>query len=159
MQLSRLMSAAAVAVLFAANAGMAAAKFAAKAEHAKFVDAFNSRQWNEVKSMLAPDSVFHRADADTVYLGRDAVLDRFQKTIGARDQWNVKFVHLDPRDQFTGKDGRVVNRGVFTVTAGTDDGSCHAGSFLSTWKPEAGSDWQLPWLAWEDVETDLKTCK
>ncbi len=112
MQLSRAVGAAAVAILVVGSAGWAtAADFDAKAEHAKFIEAFNNRQWDEVKSMLAARSVFHRADGDQVCVGPDAIVGRSEKTIGAPDQWNVKFVHLDPKDQF--KDGRVVNRGVF----------------------------------------------
>jgi hypothetical protein len=159
MQLLKVMSASVALALIAGSAGTAAAAaFDAKSEHAKFVDAFNNRQWDAVKSMLAAKSVFHRADGDQVYSGPDAIVGRFEKTIGAPDQWNVKFVRLDPKDQFTGKDGRVVNRGVFAVTAGADDGTCYAGSFLSTWAPDGG-DWQLQWLAWEDLETDHSTCK
>lgn len=162
MQLLRLVSTSAVALLIAGSAVSAAAAtadFDAKAVHAKFIAAFNGRQWDEVKSMLAADSVFHRADAKQVYVGSDAILERFEKTIGAPDQWNVKFVHLDPKDEHTGKDGRVVTRGDFAVTAGADDGSCYAGSYLSTWKPQDGGGWQLQWLAWEDLESDLAACK
>jgi hypothetical protein len=111
MQLLKVMSASVALALIAGSAGTAAAAaFDAKSEHAKFVDAFNNRQWDAVKSMLAAKSVFHRADGDQVYIGPDAIVGRFEKTIGAPDQWNVKFVRLDPKDQFTGKDGRVVNR-------------------------------------------------
>jgi ketosteroid isomerase-like protein len=146
--------------MIAGSAGIAAAAdFDAKAEHAKFIAAFNSRQWDEVKSMLAADSVFHRSKGEQVYIGRDAVLGRFEKTIGAPDQWNVKFVHLDPQSEHTGKDGRVVTRGDFAVTAGADSSGCYAGSYLSTWKPQAGGGWQLQWLAWEDLESDPASCK
>ena len=160
MRFLRLLTTSAVVVLMTSSSGWAAiANFDAKAEHARFVDAFNSRNWAEVKSILADDSVFHRADGDQVYIGPAAILARFEKTIGAPDQWNVKFVHLDPMDQHTGKDGRVVTRGDFAVTAGPDGGSCYAGSYLSTWKPQDGGGWQLQWLAWEDLESAMSACK
>ena len=162
MQFLRLVSTSAVAALIAGTAVSAAAAtadFDAKAMHAKFIEAFNNRQWDEVRSMLAPDSVFHRADGKQVYIGPDAILGRFERTIGASDQWNVKFVQLDPKDEHAGKDGRVVTRGDFAVTAGADGSSCYAGSYLSTWKPEDGGGWQLQWLAWEDLESPMSACQ
>jgi hypothetical protein len=67
-------------------------------------------------------------------------------------------VHLDPKSEHTGKDGRVVTRGDFAVTAGADGSSCYAGSYLSTWKPQVGGSWQLQWLAWEGLESDSASC-
>jgi ketosteroid isomerase-like protein len=123
-------------------AGAAAADFDAAAAHAKFMDAFNNRQWEEVKAVLAEDSVFHRANATEVDSGPDAIVDRFEQTIGG--EWNVKFARLDSEDQFAGADGRVVERGDFAITAGADDSSCYAGSYMMTWAPQ-GDEWQLVW--------------
>jgi hypothetical protein len=144
--------------LFASLGGSAVASdFDAAAAHAGFIKAFNSRQWSDLKPLLADDIVFHRANADTVYIGSDQVLGRFEKTIGG--EWNVKFAKLDSTDQLTGKDGRVVERGDFAVTAGAKDDSCYAGSYMMTWAPEPGTKWLLKVLAWQDVETDLANCK
>jgi ketosteroid isomerase-like protein len=137
-------------------AGAAAADFDPDAAHAKFADAFNNRQWEEVKAVLAEDSVFHRANATEVYSGPDAIVDHFEQTIGG--EWNVKFAELDSEDQFTGADGRVVERGDFAITAGADDSSCYAGSYMMTWAPQ-GDAWQLQILSWQDLETDLDDCK
>ena len=136
---------------------VAAADFDAEAAHAKFIDAFNNRQWAEVKALLAADSVFHRANAAEVYSGPDAIVGHFEQPIGG--EWNVKFARLDSNAQLAGKDGRVVERGDFAITAGADDGSCYAGSYLMTWAPQAADGWQLQMLTWQDVETDLATCK
>ena len=106
----------------------AAADFDAEAAHAKFIDAFNNRQWAEVKALLAADSVFHRANAAEVYSGPDAIVGHFEQPIGG--EWNVKFARLNSNAQLAGKDGRVVERGDFAITAGADDGSCYAGSYL-----------------------------
>jgi hypothetical protein len=135
-----------------------AADFDADAQHAKLTEAFNSRQWEEVKSLLADDSVFHRANATEVYSGPDAIVDHFEQPIGG--EWNVKFARLDSTDQFTGNDGRVVERGDFAITAGADDSACYAGSYMMTWAPQgSGDDWKLQILSWQDLETSLKNCK
>ena len=137
-------------------AGAAAADFDPDAAHAKFLDAFNNRQWEEVKAVLAEDSVFHRANATEVYSGPDAIVGHFEQPIGG--EWNVKFARLDSADQFTGADGRVVERGDFAITAGADDSSCYAGSYMMTWAPQ-GDAWQLQIFSWQDLETDLANCK
>ncbi len=91
--------------------------------------------------------MFHRANAAEVYSGPDAIVDHFKQTIGG--EWNVKFARLDSTDQFTGSDGRVVERGDFAVTAGPDDGTCYAGSYMMTWAPQdGGDDWKLQILSW-----------
>ena len=92
-----------------------------------------------------------------VYSGSVQVLRNFQTTVGG--EWNVKFAKLDSTDQLTGKDGRVVERGNFAVTAGPKDDDCYAGSYMMTWAPEAEGKWQLKAIAWQDVETDLSNCK
>jgi hypothetical protein len=51
-----------------------------------------------------------------------------------------------------------VERGDFAITAGADDGSCYAGSYLATWTPD-GDAWRLQILTWQDLETDLANCK
>src|SRR5690606_7206435 len=102
------------------------------------------------------DAVFHRANATEVYSGPDAILGHFEETIGG--EWNVKFAKLDSQSALTGKDGRVVERGDFAVTAGADDSACYAGSYMMTWAPDS-DDWRLQLLAWQDVETDLENCK
>jgi ketosteroid isomerase-like protein len=136
----------------------AAADFDADTHHAKLMDAFNNRQWEEVKSLLADDSVFHRANATEVYSGPDAIVDHFEQPIGG--EWNVKFARLDSTDQFTGNDGRVVERGDFAITAGADDSACYAGSYVMTWAPQgSGDDWKLQILSWQDLETGLENCK
>ena len=148
-------------VLLPALAGFAgpalAGDFDAATAHAKFIDAFNNRQWAEVKALLADDSVFHRANAAEVYSGPDAIIGTFEQPLA--DKFNVKFAHLDSSKQFTGKDGRVVERGDFAVTAGAKDDSCYAGSYMMTWAPQAGDTWKLQLIAWQDLETDLATCK
>jgi hypothetical protein len=97
------------------------------------LDAFNNRQWEEIKSLLADDSVFHRANATEVYSGPGAIVDHFEQPTGG--EWNVKFARLDSSDQFTGSDGRVVERGDFAITAGADDSACYTGSYMMTWAP------------------------
>jgi ketosteroid isomerase-like protein len=136
-----------------------AGDFDATASHGKFIDAFNSRDWDAVKAVLTDDSVFHRANGDQVFVGPDAIVERFSSTIGAPDQWNVKFAKLDSSSQLAGKDGRLVERGDFAVTAGADDGSCYAGSYMMTWAPADGGDWGLQLLAWQDVEVDIPGCQ
>lgn len=145
-------------VMMAAAVPVSAADADPSAAHQKFMESFNSRQWDAVASILAADSVFHRANADQVYVGPEAIVGRFEDTIGAPDQWNVKFVRLDTSDQVSGNDGRVVERGDFVITAGADDGACYVGSFMMTWVPEA-DDWRLQVFGWQDVEVDLENCK
>ena len=139
--------------------GASAADFDADAAHGMLIDAFNGRDWNGVKAVLTEDSVFHRANGDEVFIGPDAIVERFSTTIGAADQWNVKFVRLDSASHLAGKDGRVVERGDFAVTAGAEDDTCYAGSYMMTWAPAKNGDWGLQMLAWQDVEADLSTCQ
>jgi ketosteroid isomerase-like protein len=135
-----------------------AADFDAGALHEEFMAAFNDRQWDAVKSMLAEDSVFHRANAAEVYSGPDAIVGHFEQPIGG--EWNVKFVRLETEDQITGNDGRVVERGDFAITAGADDSACYAGSYMATWAPQEGGDaWRLQVFSWQDVETGPENCK
>jgi hypothetical protein len=75
-------SAMALTLLAGFGGSAAAADFDADAHHAKLMDAFNNRQWEEVKSLLADDSVFHRANATEVYSGPDAIVDHFEQPIG-----------------------------------------------------------------------------
>jgi hypothetical protein len=147
----------ALTLLAAFGGSAAAADFDADAQHAKFLDAFNNRQWQDVKSLLAKDSVFHRSNATEVYSGPDAIVAHFEQPIGG--EWNVKFARLDSTDQFTGNDGRVVERGDFAITAGADDGACYAGSYMMTWAPGADDAWKLQILSWQDLETALENCK
>jgi ketosteroid isomerase-like protein len=135
----------------------AAADFDAEPLHSKFVDAFNNRQWEDVKALLAEDSVFHRANAGEVFAGPDEIAGHFEQTIGG--EWNVKFAELDSESAFVGKDGRAVERGDFAITAGGDDSSCYRGSYIATWAPQGGDGWQLQVLSWQDVETELENCK
>jgi ketosteroid isomerase-like protein len=135
----------------------AAEDFNADPLHDKLVDAFNNRQWEDVRSLLAEDSVFHRANAEEVFTGPDEIAGHFEQTIGG--EWNVKFVELDSEDAVTGKDGRVVERGDFAITAGADDSSCYRGSYMATWAPQGSDDWRLQVLSWQDVETELENCK
>jgi hypothetical protein len=109
-----------------------------------------------VKAQLAADAVFHRANAGEVQSGPDAIVAHFEQPIGG--EWNVKFARLDSEEQFAGNDGRVVERGDSAITAGADDGSCYAGSYLATWAPD-GDAWRLQMLAWQNLETDLSNCK
>ena len=147
----------ALSVLVSLGGIATAADFDPDAAHARLMDAFNNRQWDEVKALLAEDSVFHRANAAEVYSGPDAIAGHFEQPIGS--EWNVKFVRLDSNAQLTGNDGRVVERGDFAITAGADDSSCYAGSYMMTWAPGAADGWQLQILSWQDVETDLANCK
>ena len=64
---------------FTAHAG----DFDAAKSHDTFMDAFNSRDWDAVKSVLTEDSVFHRASGEEAFVGRDAIVERFSSTIGA----------------------------------------------------------------------------
>ncbi len=146
---------AATMTAFSAQAG----DFDAVASHSDFIEPFNNRDWDGVKSVLAEDSVFHRANGDQVFAGPDAIVERFSSTIGAPDQWNVKFAKLDSSSKLAGKDGRVVERGDFAVTAGADDDSCYAGSYMMTWAAEGSGDWKLQLLAWQDVEVDISDCQ
>ena len=148
-----------MALTFLAGFGgsAAAADLDAAALHEEFMGAFNDRQWEEVKSILAEDSVFHRANATEVYSGPEAIVEHFEQPIGG--EWNVKFVRLDSEDQLTGNDGRVVERGDFAITAGADDSACYAGSYMMTWAPQDGDDWALQTFSWQDVETGLENCK
>ena len=128
------------------------------AAHGKFISAFNQRDWSAVAAMMSDDSVFHRATGNEVFIGPKAIVERFSSTIGAEDQWNVKFAKLDTTESLTGKDGRVVERGDFAVTAGDDSSACYAGSFMMTWKINEDTA-KLQTLAWQDVEVDISMCK
>jgi ketosteroid isomerase-like protein len=143
-----------VAVLVAPAA---AADFNADPLHDKLIDAFNNRQWEDVTSLLAEDSVFHRANAEEVFTGPEEIAGHSETTIGG--EWNVKLVELDSESSFTGKDGRVVERGDFAITAGADDSSCYRGSYIATWAPQGSDDWQLQVFSWQDLETELENCK
>ena len=149
---------AATALVISAS-GVAAAEFSAESVHSKFIQAFNSRDWNSVKQILADDAVFHRANAEEVFVGSDAVMKVFQETIGNEAEWNVKFAKLDSDSQLAGKDGKVVERGDFAITAGAGDASCYAGSYMMTWPPGSENSWKLQTLAWQDVETDPANCQ
>ena len=146
-----------VALTLVVGGSVAAAEFDAGQLHEEFMDAFNNRQWEEVKSILAEDAVFHRANAAEVYSGPEAIAGHFEQPIGG--EWNVKFVRLDSEDQLTGNDGRVVERGDFAITAGADNSACYAGSYMATWAPADGDDWKLQVLSWQDVETSLENCR
>ena len=56
-------------------------------------------------------------------------------------------------------DGRVVERGDFAITAGANDDSCYAGSYMMTWVPQPDNSWKLQMPAWQDIETELENCK
>ena len=118
-----------------AFAGIANTAAAAELQQARdtFRTAFNSRDWNAMKPVLADDVVFHRAAAHEVFVGEDAVIEQFRKPI--TEEWNVTFAVLDTSEEFTGKDGRVVERGDFAITAGAAGASCYRGSYLMTWAP------------------------
>ena len=126
-----------------------------EAAHDAFRHAFNERDWATLKSVLAEDVVFHRAAAPEVHVGRDAVIGHLQAPIAG--EWNVKFTKLDTSEHFTGKEGRVVERGDFAITAGATSDSCYRGSYLMTWAsgPEG---WKLQVLTWQDLETDVANC-
>lgn len=142
-----------------AGAASGAGHFDTGKLHDQFTQAFSARDWAGLKALLADDIVFHRASGEDVYIGPDAVIERFSSTIGAPDKWNVKFAALDSDSQFEGNDGRVVERGDFAVTAGGDSGSCYRGSYMMTWAKQADAGWRLQLLAWQDVETKLENCK
>ena len=108
----------------------------------------------EIRGIWSP----HRANAEEVYVGPDAIVSRFEDTIGNPEQWNVKFAKLDSQTQTAGVDGRVVESGDFAITAGGDDGSCYAGSYMATWAPDGG-DWKLQVFSWQDVETGMENCQ
>lgn len=150
MKLSWILSMSTLSAVAAASPGSV---FAADpgAAHDGFMEAFNARQWDEVRSLIAADGTFHRANAEEVYVGPEAIVERFESTIGA-------LVRLDASDEVTGKDGRMVERGDFAITAGADDGGCYVGSYMMTWVPEEGDDWKLQSLAWQDVEADSENC-
>ncbi|MGI9416481.1 MAG: nuclear transport factor 2 family protein [Geminicoccaceae bacterium] len=135
-----------------------AGDFDAAAAHGPFMDAFNARDWDAVKAVFTEDAVFHRASGDTAFMGPDAITERFSSTIGNAGEWNVKFAKLDSTSALVGKDGGVVERGDFAVTAGADDSGCYAGSYMMTWKPTDGG-WGLQHFAWQDVEAETATCQ
>lgn len=139
-------------------ASVSAAEFSAEAAHEPFMTAFNDRNWEQVKSALAEDAVFHRANSDEVQTGPDEIVGHFSDLIGNPEEWNVKFARLDSEDQTVGKDGRVVERGDFAITAGGDDSACYAGSYMATWAP-ANGQWKLQVFSWQDVETDMEACQ
>ena len=149
----------ALGLVIGAGTASGAENFDAGKLHAQFTEAFNARDWDGLKALMADDIVFHRATGDGVFIGPDAVISRFSSTIGAPDQWNVKFTTLDSDSRFVGKDGRVVERGDFAVTAGGDDSACYRGSYMMTWAEQSGGGQKLQMLAWQDVETDLENCK
>lgn len=146
---------AALALTSTAHAG----DFDAATAHGPFIDAFNARDWDAVKAVFTDDAVFHRASGDTAFMGPDAIVERFSSTIGNEGEWNVKFVKLDSTSALTGKDGSVVERGDFAVTAGADDSGCYAGSYMMTWKTADGGTWGLQHFAWQDVEAETATCQ
>ena len=151
----------AMAALICVAGSAGAAEFDAGVAHQPFTEAFNSRDWDSLRGHLADDVAFHRANAKEVYVGPDAVVDIFKGTIGSQEQngWNVKFAKLESTDSLTGKDGRVVERGEFAITAGANDEACYVGSYMMTWAPQ-GDAWKLQALSWQDVEAqDVAECK
>lgn len=140
-----------------ATAGLPVAATAAEFQqaHDAFRDAFNARDWDAIRTVLADDVVFHRAAAHEVFVGEDAVIEHFRKPI--TEEWNVTFTALDTSEEFTGKDGRAVERGDFAITAGAAGESCYRGSYLMTWAP-ASDGWQLQALTWQDLETEPANC-
>jgi hypothetical protein len=132
-----------------------AADFGPAEAHSEFQEAFNARDWDKVRMLLADEVVFQRASSTDVFAGPDAVIGNLQGTIA--DQWNVKFAKLEPAAHLAGKDGRVVERGDFAVTAGAASDACYAGSYMMTWMPK-GDGWALQILNWQDVETDMSNC-
>lgn len=146
-------------LLLISSVGTAAsAEFDAEAAHDPFVNAFNERAWDQVKSSLADDAVFHRANSDQVQSGPEEIVGHFSELVGNPEEWNVKFATLDSQTQTTGNDGRVVESGDFAITAGPDDSSCYAGSYMATWAPVDGA-WKLQVFSWQDVETDMEACQ
>ncbi len=133
----------------------AGADFGPAKAHDAFREAFNARNWEGVRTLLADDVVFQRAASTDVHAGPDAVIGNLDGTIAS--EWNVKFVRLEPTDHIVGKDGRVVERGDFAVTAGAADDSCYAGSYMMTWVPR-GDGWALQVLNWQDVEAEMSAC-
>lgn len=138
-------------------AGLASSAVGAEFQqaHDAFRAAFNNRDWDAIRSVLADDVVFHRAAAHEVFVGEDAVIEHFRKPI--TEEWNVTFTALDSSEEFTGKDGRVVERGDFAITAGAAGDSCYRGSYLMTWAPGT-EGWQLQALTWQDLETERSNC-
>ena len=106
--------------------------------HADLLDEqlIDARSKSEIRSLLAAD----RARAARGKGGSGGLLDRLQQTIGAND---VRFALLDSRGASTDDDGRVVDRGDFTLTTGADDRACYRGSYQMTWVPRAADGWQL----------------
>ena len=143
------------AVAVAMSAAAAADDFGPASAHSDFQDAFNARDWEKVRALLADDVVFQRATSTDVHSGPDAVLGNLEGTIAG--EWNVKFARLEPQGHIVGKDGRVVERGEFAITAGAADDSCYAGSYMMTWVPK-GDGWALQVLNWQDVEADMSNC-
>ncbi len=142
--------------LAASLAAVAAAKdFGPASAHSEFRDAFNARDWDTVRTLLADDAVFQRATSAEVHSGPDAVIGSLRDPLA--DQWNVKFAKLSPQAHLVGKDGRVVERGDLALTAGAADDSCYAGSYMMTWVPKADG-WALQVLNWQDVETEMSNC-
>jgi ketosteroid isomerase-like protein len=135
----------------------AGAEFAAQTAHKSLIEAFNSRDWAAVRKVLADDVVFHRANAKEVFIGADAVVAALKQPIA--ESWNVKFATLNSTNQFAGKDGRVVERGDFGITAGSNNETCYRGSYMMTWLPQTDQSWKLQILAWQDVETEMANCK
>jgi len=134
-----------------------AADLNAQTVHKGLIEGFNSRAWAAVRTVLADDVVFHRANAKEVFIGPDAVVGALKEPIA--DKWNVKFASVNSTNQFTGKDGRVVERGDFAITAGANDETCYRGSYMMTWLPQTDQTWKLQVLAWQDVETAMANCK
>ena len=100
-------------------------------------DAFNNRQWSEVKALLANGS-----DSSIVPMLLRSIADRMRSSARSSSRWRTSSTSsspsLTPLIKVTGKDGRVVERGAFAVTAGASDDSCYAGSYMMTWVPQAG---------------------
>jgi len=135
----------------------AGAEFTAQTAHKSLIEGFNSRNWATVRKVLSDDVVFHRANAKEVFIGADAVVAALKQPIA--ESWNVKFATLNSTNQFAGKDGRVVERGDFGITAGSNNETCYRGSYMMTWLPQADQSWKLQILAWQDVETEMANCK
>ena len=131
----------ALALLAGFGGSAVAADFDAATTHAGFINAFNNRQWGDLRPLLADDIVFHRANANQVYSGSIQVLKNPDHGVGGRVERQVRRAEL--HGSVTGKDGRVVERGNFAVTAGPKDDDCYAGSYMMTWAPEPDNKWQL----------------
>lgn len=138
------------------STGAIAAEFGPVKAHDAFREAFNARDWDKVRTQLADDVVFQRATSTDIHSGPDAVLGNLQAPLA--DEWNVKFAKLETENHLVGKDGRVVERGDFAITAGAADDSCYAGSYMMTWVPKGDDGWALQVLNWQDVEADMSSC-